>query len=39
MNRNDANVFLCKTPATMSKKSVSLSGEQTIAFMFCRASL
>ena len=33
MNRNGANVSLCKIPVTMSKKSVSPLGEQTIAFV------
>ena len=34
-----AIVSPCKTPVTMSKKSVSSSGEQNVAFEFCKASL
>ena len=33
MNRYRANVFPCRTPATMSKKSLSLYGEQTFTFV------
>ena len=34
INRYWANVSPCSTPATMSKLSVSPSGEQTFTFVF-----
>ena len=33
INRYRANLFLCRTPATMSKKSVSPSGERNLIFI------
>ena len=33
MNRNEASVSPCRTPVTMSKKSVSPFGEGTFTFM------
>ena len=34
MNRYETKISPCSTPATMSKKSVSPSGERTFSFVF-----
>ena len=39
IKRYGSKVSPSKTPATMSKKSVSPSSEQTISLCFCKASL